>query len=144
MSGKRKSDTSWIYEKDHGSDTASPLGDLIVFLTVLMFVIAVPTGSVKDTGLSIAAGGECEYIEGTIVNKTSDDGYWDLWVTSNFGNHLIAVGEDTYNSVEIGESYSGQVCSGDGVLWEIVLWLLSNPGDSENITIGEVWTITNS
>ena len=111
---------------------------------MIMLVVAVPAGSVKDTGLSIVSGGDCEYVEGTIIDKTTDDGYWDLWVTSNFGNHLIAVGEDTYNSVEIGESYSGQVCSGDGLLWDLVLWLLSNPGDSENITIGDVWTITNS
>ena len=144
MNGKRKSDTSWIYETDHGSDTASPFGDLLVLLTVIMFVVAVPTGSVKDTGLSIVSGGDCEYIEGSIVNKTTDDGYSDLWVTSNLGNHLISVGEDTYNSVEIGESYSGQVCSGDGALWDLVLWLLSNPGGAENITIGDVWTITSS
>ena len=51
-----------------------------------MFVVAVPTGAVKDTGLSIVAGGECEYIEGTIVNKTDDDGFWKLWIVSNVGN----------------------------------------------------------
>ena len=144
MSGKRESDTSWIYQTDHGSDTESPLGDLIVFLTVLMFVFAVPTGAVKDTGLSIVAGGECEYIEGTIVNKTDDDGFWKIWVVSNVGNMKTTVDQSTYDSVEIGETYSGQVCNGDGALWDLVLWLMANPGEAENISIGELWTISSS
>ena len=144
MSGKRESDTSWIYQTDHGSDTESPLGDLIVFLTVLMFVVAVPTGAVKDTGLSIVAGGECEYIEGTIVNKTDDDGFWKLWIVSNVGNMKTTVDQGTYDAVEIGETYSGQVCNGDGPLWDLVLWLMANPGQAENISIGELWTISSS
>lgn len=144
MSGKRKSDTSWIYEKDHESDTSSPFGDLFVLITVLMFVIAVPTGSVKDTGLSIVAGGDCEYIEGTIVNKTDNDGYWKLWIVSNVGNMQTTVNEGTYDSVSIGETYSGQVCNSDGPLWDLVLWLMANPAEGENITIGDVWTISSS
>ena len=144
MNGKRKSDTSWIYKTDQESDTSSPFGDLICLLILVMLVVAVPAGSVKDTGLSIVSGGDCEYIEGSIVNKTTDDGYWDLWVTSNLGDHIIAVGEDTYNSVDIGEAYSGQVCSGDGALWDLVLWLLAHPGEAENITIGDVWTISST
>ena len=145
MSGKRNGDTSWIYQTaDQDPDTASPFGDLVVLLTILMFVIAVPTGSVKDTGLSIVAGGNCEYIEGTIVNKTDDDGFWKIWIVSNVGNMKTTVDQGTYDSVEIGETYSGQVCDGDGPLWDLVLWLMANPGEAENISIGELWTISSS
>ncbi len=145
MSGKRNGDTSWIYQTaDQDPDTASPFGDLVVLLTILMFVIAVPTGSVKDTGLSIVAGGNCEYIEGTIVNKTDDDGFWKIWIVSNVGNMKTTVDQGTYDSVEIGETYSGQVCEGDGPLWDLVLWLMANPGEAENISIGELWTISSS
>jgi hypothetical protein len=54
------------------------------------------------------------------------------------------VNEGTYDSVSIGETYSGQVCNSDGPLWDLVLWLMANPAEGENITIGDVWTISSS
>ncbi len=145
MSGKRKSDTSWIYQlADDENDTASPFGDFLVLLTVIMFIVAVPTGTIEDTGLSIVAGGECEYIEGTVVNKTDNDGFWKLWIVSNVGNMKTTVDQGTYDSIEVGETYSGQVCNGDGPLWELVLWMMSNPAEGDNITIGDLWVISSS
>ena len=140
----RKNDRSWIYDNDYGADESSPFADIFCLLVLVMLVVAVPSGSMKDTGLSIAAGGECDYVNGNIVDKTTDNGYWDLYVVSNIGNYIISVSEETYNSVEIGDSYGGQVCNGDGPLWDLVLWLIAHPGEADNITIGDFWSISNS